>query len=158
MPEKRYTKVEEEVIQILDRLESEKPSSRPTLRLIDGGRTATRNRRRRPMRPPFNLASVTAGRPWIWIAAAFTFAFVAILARDTSENLALALALASIIAFIAPIFVNRRGGRDDHAAGPGGDVKLWRGRDVSFDPPSGPSLTDRVSRWLQDRRGQGPRR
>ena len=158
MPEKRYTKVEEEVIQILDRMESEKPSpSRPNLRLIDGGRAGKHTGRRRSFKPSLNLSRVTAGRPWIWIASALALAFVAILVRDTSENLALALALGSIIAFIAPIFVGRRGG-GGAGSGPGGEIKQWRGRDVSFDSPDGPSPADRISRWIQERRGRGPLR
>jgi hypothetical protein len=157
MPEKRYTKVEEEVIQILDRLESEKPSpSRPNLRLVDGGRSGKRAGRRRSLRPSLNVSRFTSGRPWIWIASAIGLAFLAILVRDRSENLALVLALASIVAFFAPIFVNRRGGGGD-SGGPGGDVKQWRGRDVSFQPPSGPSPADRLSRWFRDRRGGGPK-
>lgn len=155
MPDKRYTKVEEEVIQILDRLESEKPApSRPNLRLVEPGRPAKRPARRRFIKPSLRLSRLNSGRPWIWIASALGLAFVAILVRDTSENLALALALASIVAFFAPIFVNRRGGG---AGDPGGEVKQWRGRDISFEPPSGPSPAERLNRWLQDRRRQGPR-
>ena len=158
MPDKRYTKVEEEVIQILDRLESEKPSrSRPqpsSDRRWPSRKTSWTARR--SFKPSLNLSRVTAGRPWIWLASAFVLAFVAILVRDTSENLALALALGSIIAFIAPIFVGRRGGGAGN--GPGGDIKQWRGRDISFDDPDGPSPADRISRWIQERRGRGPLR
>ena len=161
MPEKRYTKVEEEVIQILDKLESEKPATpRPNLRLVEGGRPAKRKTTRRSLKPSFRLSRLTSGKPWIWIASAVGLAFAAILARDTSENLALALALASIVAFFAPIFVNRRGsgaGGSGVPGGFGGEVKQWRGRDVSFDPPSGPSPGERVSRWFNDRRRGGPR-
>jgi hypothetical protein len=158
MPDKRYTKVEEEVIQILDRLESEKPApSRPNLRLVEGGRPAKSKAPRRSFKPSLRLSSLTSGKPWIWIASAIGLAFAALLVRDTSENLALALALASFIAFVAPFFVNRsRPG----AGGPGsygGEVKQWRGRDVSFDPPSGPSPGERLNRWFQDRRRGGPR-
>lgn len=158
MPDKRYTKVEEEVIQILDRLESEKPSpSRPNLRLVETGRTEKRRSRQQSFKPSFSLDRLTSGRPWIWIVAAIGLAFVAILVRDTSQNLAFAFAIASIIAFFAPIFTGRRGGGPSGPIGPGGDVKQWRGRDVSFDPPSGPSPAERINRWFQDRRRGGPR-
>ncbi len=164
MPEKRYTKVEEEVIQILDKLENEKPASpRPNLRLVEGGRAGNRKPQRRSLKPSFRLSKVSSGKPWIWIASAIGLAFAAILARDVSENLALALALASIVAFFAPIFVSRRNpgtGGSGLSGGPGdfgGEVKQWRGRDVSFDPPSGPSPGERLSRWFQDRRRGGPR-
>ncbi|HEX5163909.1 MAG TPA: hypothetical protein VFV93_00830 [Thermomicrobiales bacterium] len=158
MPEKRYTKVEEEVIQILDRLESEKPSgSRPNLRLVESPRSRKQPSRWKSIKPSFNLSRVVAGRPWIWIAASIGLAFVALLVRDTSENLALALALASIVAFFAPIFVNRRGSGSYGSSSSPGEVKQWRGRDISFDPPDGPSPAERLSRWFQDRRRGGPR-
>lgn len=155
MPDKRYTKVEEEVIQILDRLESEKPApSRPNLRLVESGRPANRPKQRRSLKSASHLSHLFAGKPWIWIASAIGLAFAAILVRDMSENLALVLALASFVAFFAPIFVNRR---TPGARGPGGEVKQWRGRDVSFQPPSGPSPGERLNRWFQDRRRGGPR-
>jgi len=161
MPEKRYTKVEEEVIQILDKLESEKPApSCPNLRLVEGGRHVKRKSPRRSLKPSFRLSNLTSGKPWIWIASAIGLAFAAVIVRDTSENLALALALASLIAFFAPIFVNRRKPGADGTGIPddfGGEVKQWRGRDISFDQSSGPSAGDRLSRWFQDRRRGGPR-
>jgi hypothetical protein len=158
MTEKRYTKVEEEVIQILDRLEGEKPSpsGRPNLRLVDSPRARKQPSRLKSIKPSFNLSRITSGKPWIWIAAAIVLAFVALLVRDTSDNLALALALASVVAFFAPLFVNRRG-TSGGPTGPSGEVKTWRGRDISFDPPGGPSPGERVSRWLQDRKRRGPR-
>jgi hypothetical protein len=161
MPEKRYTKVEEEVIQILDRLESERPApSRPNLRLVEppDDRRPRRSTRRIP-KPSFRLSGLTAGRPWIWIVSALGLAFAAIVVRDTSDNLALVLAVASILAFFAPLFVGRRGSGSG-PAGPssiGRETKQWRGRDISFEPPSGPSPGERVSRWFQNRRRGGPR-
>lgn len=155
MPEKRYTKVEEEVIQILDRLESEKPApSRPNLRLVEPGGPRKAPKRRRSFKPSLNLAHLSTGRPWIWIVGAIGLAFAAVIARDTSQNLAFALALASIVAFFAPIFLTRRGGS---AGSPGGEIKQWRGRDISNAPQDGPSSAERLSRWLQDRRRGGPR-
>jgi hypothetical protein len=148
MPDKRYTKVEEEVIQILDRLESEKPAtSRPNLRLVEP-------QRRRLPRRSFSISKVTTGRPWFWIAAAIGLAFVAILVRDAIPNLALALAIASICAFFAPIFVSRR---PTGMGGPTGEIKQWRGRDISLEPQDGPSPAERLSRWISDRRRGGPR-
>jgi hypothetical protein len=67
------------------------------------------------------------------------------------------LALASIVAFFAPIFVNRRGSGSYGSSSSPGEVKQWRGRDISFDPPDGPSPAERLSRWFQDRRRGGPR-
>jgi hypothetical protein len=162
MPEKRYTKVEEEVIQILDRMESERPApSRPNLRLVEplDDRRPRRAPRRLP-KPSFRLSRLTANRPWIWIVSALGLAFAAILVRDSSDNLALLLAIASIVAFFAPLFVGRRGGSGSGPAGSssiGREIKQWRGRDVTFVPPSGPSPGERVSRWFQNRRRGGPR-
>jgi|GEM_PF-856315 len=159
MPEKRYTKVEEEVIQILDRLESERPApTRPNLRLVEPpDRRPSRPKRRLP-KPSFRLSNPSANRPWIWIVAALGLAFAAVLVRDTSGNLAMALALASILAFVAPIFVNRRRpGPGGPTSFGGGEVKQWRGRDVTFTPPSGPSTGERINRWFSNRRRGGPR-
>ncbi len=158
MPDKRYTKVEEEVLQILDRLESEKPApSRPNLRLVESGRPQKRHGRKRSFKPSLNLGRFATGRPWIFIAGAIGLAFVAILVRDTSQNLAFAFAMASIVAFFAPIFLGRGGRGSAGPIGSSGEIRQWRGRDVSFEPPSGPSPAERLSRWFQKRRGGGPR-
>ena len=102
MPDKRYTKVEEEVMQILDRLESEKPApARPNLRLVES-RSASKRRFRRPK---LQISQRLSGKPWMWIAIALGLAVAAVMLRDVSSNLALLVAILSICAFFAPLFV-----------------------------------------------------
>jgi hypothetical protein len=151
MPDKRYTKVEEEIIQILDRLESEEPApTRPPLRIVSP--RPKRSRRFQSVhvpRPKFDT------RPaWFWLAASFTLAAAAYFVRDFSSTLAMLLAIASICAFFAPLF--SRGPGVTPAPGPPA-TKRWRGKDISFDTSSHEGRGDRARRWLHDRRG-GPRR
>jgi hypothetical protein len=143
MPDKRYTRVEEEVIQILDRLENESPSpSRANLRLVP-------QRQKRRWMPRWNVSHFAARVPWLWIATALGLALAAILVRDVSQNLTLLLAIASIVAFFAPIVLNRRPASSESAP-PG--TKTWRGRDIAFEPPRGDSLGERIRRWRDGRR------
>lgn len=148
MPDKRYSKVEEEIIQILDRLESEEPSpSRPHLRVV----SARPNRPRRPKVPRVRFDTRPA---WFWLATSFALAAAAYLVRDLSHTVALLLAIASACAFFAPLFSRGPGGMPP--AGPT-TTKTWRGKDVTFEPRHGEGAGDRARRWLDDRRG-GPRR
>jgi hypothetical protein len=148
MPDKRYTKLEEEVLEILDRLEHEAPApSRPNLRLVS---SQAPKRRRRPSisRPKFQLRTAP---PWIWLASAFGLAILAILVRDTTATGALVIAVLSLVCFFAPLFVRRSSSAPWE--GPPG-TKTWRGRDITLGP-SGDTPVDRTRRWLDSRRGRG---
>jgi hypothetical protein len=142
MPDKRYSKVEEEIIQILDRLEDERPArparQRGHLKLVKPPRQRKR----------LDLGRLMPATPLLPLLAAFVLAFLAITFRETSW-LATILAVASILAFLAPI-VMRRGMSAD--GGFPSETKQWRGRDISFSPPSGPSPLDRARRWMGGRR------
>lgn len=148
MPDKRYTKVEEEIIQILDRLESEEPApSRPHLRVVSS--RPKRPRRLQTHRPRFD------SRPaWFWLVLSFALAVAAYFVRDISNTLVLLLAIASICAFFAPLFSRSPGGMPP--AGPA-TTKTWRGKDITFEPQTREGAGDRARRWLDDRRN-GPKR
>ena len=152
MPDKRYTKVEEEIIQILDRLEKEEPSpTRPNLRLVHSRPVKQRNRFLGHRKP-----SLTVLPAWTNLAVAFGLAFAAVLLRETSHLLAVMVAIASVVAFDSPLFLNRAPGRGMSQAPGGGPpgTKTWRGRDITFGPTGGPTAADRARRWLDDRRGR----
>jgi len=141
MPDKRYTKVEEEIIQILDRLEDERPApSRGHLRLVKPPRKRKR----------FDFGRVMSMSPLLPLFAAFGLAFLAIVFRDTSSLLATSLAVASILMFLAPIVLRRSA----PTGTPPMEAKQWRGRDISFTPDSGPSPLERARRWMDERRGR----
>jgi len=148
MPDKRYTKVEEEIIQILDRLESEEPApTRPQLRIV----SSHPSRARRFTPPRVRLSTRPA---WFWLACSFGLAAAAYFSRDISSTLALLLAIASICAFFAPLFT--RGGAAAIPTGPT-TTKTWRGKDITFGPPQREGAASRTRRWLDDRR-RGPRK
>jgi hypothetical protein len=152
MPEKRYTKVEEEIIQILDRLEHEEPAGiRPNLRLVSS-RPARRQRRR--FRLPVSLP--TSLPTWFWLALALGLALVAYLTQGISQPLTLLLAVGSMLAFIWPLIARLRSGAPG-GIGPQPTTKTWRGKDITLGGPTGGSSADRARRWLDDKRG-GPRR
>jgi hypothetical protein len=150
MPEKRYTKVEEEIIQILDRLEHEEPAPmRPNLRLVS---SRPKQRPRRRISLP-RLPSRSSRPAWTWLVLSFALALAAYLLRDTAQTVTVLLAIASIIAFSWPLIARLRAGSP--TSGPP-STKTWRGKDITFGPPPDESAAKRARRWLDERRG-GPR-
>jgi hypothetical protein len=148
MPDKRYSKVEEEVLEILDRLEDERPVTRGRhLRVVPP--PATRRPRTLPARIPRRRS-----RPvWFWLALSLGLAFMAVFVSDTAPDLVVyVLAIGSIMAFFAPLFTNR--GPRPSSVGPTG-TKTWRGRDIALGDSD--NLGDRAQRWLDYRRGRPPR-
>jgi hypothetical protein len=151
MPDKKYTRIEEEVMEILDRIEDERPApprAHPHLRLVS---SRPMKRKRRITMPNLRLTSLPI---WWSLAAAFALALAALVVRDTSQTLGLILAVISALVFLSP-FVFRRptGGTSD--SGFGGPVtKEWRGRDITLGPSPGPSSSERVKRWIDSRRGR----
>jgi hypothetical protein len=145
MPEKRYTKVEEEILQILDKMEviDERPA-RPPLRVV-----------RSPGRKPrFERLRRVAYAPWLSLALTGLFAFLAIMLKDESHLAATILASCSILAFLSPIVIRRPG--SSSAAPQQYGTKLWRGRDISLDEPHSDPPPGRTRRWFDRHRGGGP--
>jgi hypothetical protein len=143
MPEKRYTRVEEEILQILDKMEvvDERPA-KPPLRLVRSQKRGARFTRLRRF--------LHAG--WISLALTALFAFLAVVFQE-SHLLATSLAVCSILAFLSPIVLRRPGNKNTMP--PQYGTKLWRGRDISLDPPRQDSAVDRARGWF-DRRKGGP--
>ncbi|MFO7271375.1 hypothetical protein [Sphaerobacter thermophilus] len=115
MAKKRYTRVEEEIIQILDKVDREPAWKR------------LRPRRGPSRRPPGPRRPRVTAPDWIWIGVAFGLALIAIVARDLSAALAMILAIASILAFFAPIVLRWR------APSPP-PIQRWRGKDIDLPP------------------------
>lgn len=143
MSDKRYTKVEEEIIQILDKLEKEEPApTRPNLRVVHSRPPKPPRRSLRP-RLPFTVLP-PAG---ITLALVFGFAILALFLPSPFQLIATLLAIGALI-----LFFSRRGQQSEWS-GPSG-TKTWRGQDISFGPSSRDSASDRAKRWLDDRRGR----
>jgi hypothetical protein len=116
MSKKRYSKVEEEILEILDRAEQQAPK-----------------RRGRPERPKLSRRVPTGllrGVPFglLWLGGVFGFALAAILVSGWSGTLATLLAIASILVLFSPIVLGFRS--SSQQTGP----KEWRGRVISLPP------------------------
>lgn len=123
MAKKRYTKLEEEIIQILDAKEHE-----PAWRKFSLRRFRPRLPRGRPRLPVSNDRPGKANG-LIWLGATFGLALAAIMVSGYSHALALILALVCIIVFLSPIVLSRRTDPIYRSS------RQWRGRDVEFPPP-----------------------
>jgi Flp pilus assembly protein TadB len=120
MAKKRYTKVEEEIIQILDAKDRE-----PAWRRM-------RHRRWRPRLPRFKFSAprrLRAASGLTWLIATFGIALAAILVSGYSHFLAVVLAIVCILVFLSPMVLSRR---DTGLHRP---AQEWRGRDINL-PPS----------------------
>lgn len=117
MAKKRYTKAEEEILQILNDADHE-----PVWRRVHMPRRSPGKPPRAPRHLPFDSS-------WLWIIVSFGLALLAILVGDWSETLAVLFAILSVLAFLSPIVLNRR------PAGMGQTARQWRGRDIDL-PPS----------------------
>jgi|ThiBio_1000_plan_1041568.scaffolds.fasta_scaffold10189_2 Flp pilus assembly protein TadB len=123
MAKKRYTKLEEEIIQILDAKEQE-----PAWRKVSLRRFRPRLPRRQPRRPGLDDRPGKANG-LIWLGATFGLALIAIMVASYSHALALVLALICILVFLSPIVLSRRTDPIYRSS------RQWRGRDLDFPPP-----------------------
>lgn len=143
MPDKRYTKVEEEIIQILDRMDDgptprPRPRPRPNLRLVK--QPAARRR--------WNAGELLRRSPLLFLIGSLALALLALSLRGTSSTLATALAIGAFLSFFAPLLLARR-----HSAGSSPiEGKMWRGRDIVVTPPPGESPLERARAWWELRR------
>jgi hypothetical protein len=119
MAKKRYTRLEKEVLEILNEVDPEPP--KPRFQFL---------RRRRSPQLPTGPRSTPKSGSLLWFAGTIGLALLAILVKDWSATLALILAIVTILVFFSPIvmgFGNR---------GPTGpNVQRWRGKDIEFPPP-----------------------
>lgn len=123
MAKKRYTRVEQEILQILDEADRE-PGWRGLRRRL----SRPRPRRSRPSTPrrTFKLEGIV---PFV---ASFALALAAVFVAGSSHTLAAGLAIVSILVFLSPFVLRQRGPR---AVSPA--VHRWRGRDIELPPPRG---------------------
>ncbi|HET7038124.1 MAG TPA: hypothetical protein VFI42_20790 [Thermomicrobiaceae bacterium] len=129
MAKRRYTRVEEEIIQILEQKEREPGWRRARFRL------------RRPRLPRFSLPRFN-GHPRLggfsWLLLTFGLALAAVLLAGTSHLLAALLAIASMLVFLSPIVTSRRAGGLPYTP-----ARRWRGKDIDL-PPSRTGLLGEI--------------
>lgn len=148
--DKQYSKVEREVLEILDQLEKDEPTERPA-NVID-----FRSRRPKPRmqvfsglrsklrRPRINIPAVTSLRMFLLMAALAVLAYAL---RSYSSTIALLLAIASIVCLLSLFFI---GGASRPSGAPRPpQTKRWRGQDIEIGQPSSPPQR----RWPPFRRG-----
>lgn len=137
MAKRRYTKVEEEIIQILEEKDREPGWHQLRSRLPHIERP----------RVPHRLShSRVGGEGLTWLGLTFGIALAAVLVSRASHLLGGLLAIAAIIVFLSPIVLNRRS-RGTLSGAP----RRWRGRDIDL-PPSGGGLSGDLRRRLWEYR------
>ena len=143
MAKKRYTKVEEEIIQILDAKDRE-----PAWRRVSSGRWRPRLRRPR-LSIPRRLGAASG---LTWLVATFGIALTAIMVSGWSHLLAAILAISCILVFLSPMVLSRK---DTGLHRP---AQEWRGRSINLPPPEH-GIAGKIRRrlWEMRNRDQGPR-
>ncbi len=143
MAKKRYTKVEEEIIQILDAKDREPAWRRVT------------RRRWRLRLPHFRFSMprrVGSASGLTWLVATFGIALAAILVSGWSHLLAIILAIVCILVFLSPLVMSRK---DTGLHRPSQE---WRGRPMNLPPPQ-VGIVGKIRHriWEMRNRDQGPR-
>lgn len=142
MAKKRYTKVEEEIIQILDAKDRE-----PAWRRV--GR-----KRWRPRLPHMRFAlprPAKAASGLTWLIVTFGLALAAIMVSGYSHLLAVILAIVCILFFLSPLVLSRR---DTGLHRPAHE---WRGRNMDF-PPDEDSIVGKIRYRLWEMRNRDQNR
>lgn len=160
MPDKRYSKVEEEIIQILDQMDQEPPPSPPS------NLVPFRPRSKKPVRSRLKLDRVNVAginplsrvrrySAGSWLGVGIVAALLAWQLSRFSGLLATIAMVLSILAFLAALYTRRGGGV---IGGPPSapTTKRWRGRDIDFDTSRRSVVADRTKNW--GRKRKGPRR
>lgn len=140
--QRRPSRLEAEVEEILTRAQADQPLPPPTPL-------------RKPRRPSEPRAGQRLRRPaigstverWLTAAPLFTALALAILAyiiRDVSPLLTRLVVIAAMVALFWPFF-----GRWGRPTPP--STQMWRGRTIDLDR-SGPSPLDEIRRWFRNRR------
>jgi hypothetical protein len=142
-PKEPLTRVEREILEILEQSESEKP---PVTDLVRW--KAEQQRRERKLQLQ-SLRGQIAERmtPGMLLIFGVLLAVMAFMSRHVSSFLWRGFAIAALICLILPFILNWRR-PNDIAAGP----KRWRGQDIV--PDSKPLLpaVDELKRWWKNRR------
>ncbi|MCO5175387.1 MAG: hypothetical protein M9890_00165 [Thermomicrobiales bacterium] len=133
MPDKKYTKVEEEIIQILDRMgDDPAPQRPPNLRLVHSQKPKRRKLSSLPRVPGIS--------PTIILGGVFLFAFVALMTSGVIQIVAAVLAL---VCFVAMLLGRGRAPRGGTA--PNFGPQTWRGRDITLSSEPTTPIGDRIS-------------
>ncbi len=148
--DERYSRVEREILEILDGMETNEEATRPA-KVVDFRRSKRKKMSQISLPSPKPLAprsffSVTPARLLI---ATVGLALAAIFVQDYSGTLATIFVLAAIASFLAMFFVR---------SGPRGSVssstqtKRWRGRDIDLgSPPTSRSRSGWRKPWRRSR-------
>ena len=159
MSDKRYSKVEEEIIQILDQMDKEPPTTPPTNLVPFRPRTKTSPRKLNTsqLKPSGThaLQKVRRYSSGSWIGVGIVAAIFAWQLSRFSGALAMIAMVLSILAFLAALYT-RRGGGGLGVPPAAPTSKRWRGRDIDFDSSRRSSVADRTRNW--GRKRKGPRR
>lgn len=159
MPDKRYSKVEEEIIQILDQMDNDPPAA-PPANLVPFRPRAKPSARRLDTRmltqarsnPIARVKQYSSGS---WVGVGIVAALIAWQLSRFSGTLALVAMTLSVIAFLFALYTRRSAGVVGGApAAP--TTKRWRGRDIDFDQTRRTSIAERTRNW--GRKKRGPRR
>lgn len=151
--DKQYSRVEREILEILDEMESKDESPRP--RNVVEFRRPSRSRIPGVPKPaiqrsiPRSILTITPAR---LLLATVGLAIGAVLIQGFSGTLATAFVVLAIVSFLAMFFVRSSpGGRGTVSSGP--QTKRWRGRDIDLGVSRG-GRTERSWRnlWRRGRR------
>lgn len=134
------SRIEREVLEILERSESEKP---PVTDLV---RWKAEQQRRQHEVQARRLGDQIRERatPGMLLLFGLLLAVMVFVFRHSSPGLARVAAIAALICLIAPFIIGFR--RPSQPAGP----KKWRGREVALGDDE-PSPIDQLKRWWRDR-------
>jgi hypothetical protein len=159
MTDKRYSKFEEEIIQILDQMDRESPPAPPANLVTFRPRTKPSQRQIYTDRLKASGASpLTRVRRYSsgsWVGVGVVAALFAWQLSRFSGALAMVAVVLSILAFVAALYT-RRGGGAIGLPPSAPTTKRWRGRDIDFDSSRRSSVADRTRNW--GRKRKDPRR
>lgn len=157
MTDKRYSKVEEEIIQILNQMDDEARPEPPT-NLVPF--------RPRPKPKRFDVSRLRPGTPGIlqrvrrysagsWVGVGIVAALLAWQTAGLFRPLAIVAMFISLAAFMAALYT-RKAGSVSGMPSSSTTTKRWRGRDIDLSEPRSMSSFARDRNWIK--RFRGPRR
>jgi hypothetical protein len=134
------TRIEREVLEILERTDSDKP---PVTDLV---RWKAQSQRRQRQQQFSSIAQGTRERltPGILLILGVVLSVMALIARHSTPGLARFAAIAALVCLIVPFIMVFR--RPTQPTGP----KKWRGRDMVLESRDG-SPIDAIRRWWRNR-------
>lgn len=148
MSDKRYSKVEEEIIQILNQMDDE-PKKEPPSNVVQF-RSRPRTKRELPGKERIQRLNIlqrarrySAGS---WVGVGIVAAIVAWQLGRFVPVLGMLGLVASVCAFLAALYTWRAGSVPGIPQAPGG-TKRWRGRDIDLSPQRSSPKSLRARKW-----------